>query len=193
MTEEERRCIGELAKKYGGDDPDRAEQAIQQAVNIGRHASNFAKVTQGEYRAIYEEQARRAAALLEFVRPSVVDGRVGAGDRMYTDLFFADSDSLTPEELEQDPLFKNRRVLAELLELIDRRSQKLADECKPKQYRRNKAQHEIASALMFYAKSGVIAVTPSASKTSRLAALYQEASQLAGLEPGDPSEYLKGK
>ena len=192
FNERDRQAIKELAKRYAGTDSGSTESAIQAAINLARMAGNQAHISQAEYRAIFEEQAKRAADLRAFVETRFHNGICTAGSIFYMELVAEGMTDNTLEAMQADPLFINRGLLTELLNLIETRSEAIASRLEPGPTARNPAQHALARKLMEAARRGQIPIKPSTSKTSRLAALFSEAAQIAGLEPGDPEKYLRG-
>lgn len=191
LSESDQRDIKKLAERYGSKDPRATEKAITVAINSARIQANMAKISQAEYQAIYREQARRAKDMLEFVDFTFQDGRFGAGNTFFTDLIFEGIEENTAEAFQGDPLFIHRKQLTKLLTLIEQRSDAIAERIDPADFRHNEAHHVLGRHLMEAARNAAIPITPSASKTSRMARLFEDAAQIAGLEPGDPSKYLK--
>lgn len=173
------------------DDEAKAVQAVQLAINMARMEQKKAPVSQGEHKTALEDQARRAAQLLEYVRPPIRGRTMPAGDRYYTwavTAIHADAESFV-----EDPMIKHRRLLADLLELIEQRSTSLAEQIDPEAYRKNNPQHVLAEYLVKGTRNGTLPMQYSDSKTSRLAALFEWCCTAIGIERGNPHTYLKDK
>ena len=170
-------------------DERKAYNAVHLAINLARIELKQAPVSQAEHKAALEEQARRAAEMLEFIKPP----HRGAGPTYLQWIIEDNLEQNTAEQFQNDPLWNNRNLLAELLAMIEERSTRLADKIDPSAYRKNNPQHILAEYLAKAAKDGTLPMKYSASTTSRLASLFSWCCDHIGIESGDPAKYLQDK
>ena len=174
------------------DDPRAAIGALQFAASRCRMAMKDGGIREGERKVVFEELARRASALHEFVDGAYhfkKTGTLGCADTFYADLVQAK----TADDFLNDPLIKHRRLLGELLSEIENRAAAAAESIDPAGYIHNMPLHALAHELIKAARAGVLPLTPSASRTSRIAALFEYIAETVGISPGDPAVYLQSK
>jgi hypothetical protein len=189
LPESDRRELVRL-HLHDAEDERKAYNAVHLAINSARMELKRQPVSQAEHKAALENQARRAAQLLEYINPR--DHR-GAGPTYFRWAITESLPERTAERLEQDPLFKNHKLLAELLGLIEERSSRLAEKIDPSAYRKSNPHHVLAECLSRAAKDGTLPMQYSTSRTSRLAGLFMWCCDFIGIESGDPTKYLEGK
>jgi hypothetical protein len=185
LTDEQERLISDIMQRYCPtvSDAKKAYNAIVLAINSARAQSNMAKISEGERKMVFEEIARRADAMLEFIDLTFINGRPTGGSAFYADLVGEGLPDQSIESFHADPLFTDKALLIDRLKIMRDRAQAIAERIEPREFIRNPAHHVLAAQLIAGCNSGDLPITPSKAGESRFANLFKDCCQIAGLDP----------